>query len=84
MVSNVGTLIMCYECGWNLLLGVCFQQFLIDGQRTTMYSGCIECFQFTHINIEPCVKYYFFKQCLLWMIFCEWTSTENKIPDSCM
>jgi len=81
MVSNVVTLIVCYECGWNLLLVVYFQQFLIGGQRTTMYSGCIECLQIRHVNIEPCVKYCFFKQFLLWMIFREWTSTENEIPD---
>jgi len=80
MVSNVVTLIICYECSWKLLLGVYFQQFLIDGQRTTMYSGCIECFQIMHVNIERCVKY-FFKQSLLWMIFHEWTSTEKEVPD---
>jgi hypothetical protein len=78
------TLIVCYERGWNLLLGVYFQQFLIDGQHTTMYSGCIKCFQIGHVNIEPCVKYHLLKQSHLWMIFCEWTSTENEIPDSFM
>jgi len=51
------TLIICYECGWNLLLGMYFQQFLVDGQHTIMYSACNECFQIRHVNIEPCVKY---------------------------
>jgi len=50
MVSNMVALIICYECGWNLLLCVYFQQFLIDGQCTTMYSGCTECLQIRRVN----------------------------------
>jgi hypothetical protein len=80
----VVTLIVYYECGWKLLLGVYFLQFLIAGQRTAMYTGRIECFQITHVNVGPCVKYYLFKQTLLWMKFPEWISTESEIPVSFM
>ena len=78
VVSNLVTLIVCYECGWNLLLGMYFQQFLIDGQCTTMYSRYTECFQIRHINTELRVKYYLFKHSQLWMIFHEWTEQKIK------